>query len=88
MHEQAAELTGSPRFPAPCSVVQMTPPMLQSPLPQNFTGDMLKPSVVNTPVVRAVAVLASVALVAGSTAFLPARLGAFLHVTSYGACRT
>lgn len=62
--------------------------MLQSPLSQNFTGDMLKPSVVNTPVVRAVAVLASVALVAGSTAFLPARLGAFLHVTSYGTCRT
>ncbi len=45
---------------------------------------MLKPAVINTPWARAAAVLGAVALAAGSTMLLPARLGAFLHVTSYG----
>lgn len=44
---------------------------------------MLKPSVVNTPWVRAAAALVAVALAAGSTVLLPSKLGAFLHVISY-----
>ncbi|KAG2423876.1 hypothetical protein HXX76_014930 [Chlamydomonas incerta] len=51
---------------------------------EDFKGDMLKPSVVNTPLVRAAAVLGAVGLVAGSTALLPGAVGAFLHVTAYG----
>jgi hypothetical protein len=44
---------------------------------------MLKPSVVNTPLVRAASVLGAVALVSGTTALLPGAVGAFLHVTAY-----
>ncbi|KXZ48274.1 hypothetical protein GPECTOR_29g51 [Gonium pectorale] len=50
---------------------------------ENFTGDMLKPSVVNTPVVRALSVLGAVAAVSATSAVLPSAFGAFLHVTAY-----
>lgn len=52
-----------------------------NPTPQ---GDMLKPAAINTPWARAAAVMAAVALAAGSTVVMPARLGAFLHVSAYG----
>ncbi|GIL87868.1 hypothetical protein Vretifemale_15854 [Volvox reticuliferus] len=50
---------------------------------ENFTGEMLKPSIFNTPFVSAASVLAAVTAVAGSTLLLPNTFGAFLHVTSY-----
>ncbi|GFR45705.1 hypothetical protein Agub_g7015 [Astrephomene gubernaculifera] len=52
-------------------------------LNENFTGDMLQPSVINSPYVRAASVVAAVAAVAGSTMLLPNAVGAFLHVSAY-----
>ncbi|MEW5305599.1 MAG: hypothetical protein WDW38_008083 [Sanguina aurantia] len=47
------------------------------------TGAMLEPSVLNKQWVRALAILAAVGLVSGSSIWMPSRIVAFLHVTSY-----
>ncbi|GLC38364.1 hypothetical protein PLESTB_001268800 [Pleodorina starrii] len=80
-----AELPPAPQAPAAPAAAPVAPPAGQPAAPsgENFTGDMLKPSIVNTPAVRAASVLAAVAAVAGSTVLLPNTVGAFLHVTSY-----
>ncbi|GLI65156.1 hypothetical protein VaNZ11_008608 [Volvox africanus] len=64
--------------PPPAAPANATPKVNE-----NFSGEMLKPSIFNTPFVRAASVLGAVTAVAGSTLLLPNTFGAFLHVTSY-----
>ncbi|KAF5837336.1 hypothetical protein DUNSADRAFT_4495 [Dunaliella salina] len=88
-HAASPEAPASPSTStSPATASEPTPQQpvsAQQPAPakDDVSGPMLEPSAANTPLAKALVPLAATAAAVGSTAFIPGKLVAFLHVTSF-----